>query len=70
MSKKVLPMFSSRNFMVPCLTFGSLNHFEFILVYCVRECSNFIDLLAAVSTPFAEETVFSPLYVSASFVKE
>ena len=41
-------MFSSRNFMVPCLTFGSLNHFEFIFVYCVRECSNFIYLHATV----------------------
>ena len=48
MSENVLPMFSPRNFMVPCLIFGSLNHFEFILVYYVRECSNFIDLHAAV----------------------
>ena len=48
MSENVLPMFSPRNFMVPCLIFGSLNHFEFILVYYVSECSNFIDLHAAV----------------------
>ena len=27
-----------------CLIFKSLNHLEFIFVYCVRECSNFIDL--------------------------
>ena len=26
------------------LIFRSLNHFEFIFVYGVRECSNFIDL--------------------------
>ena len=31
MSENVLPMFSSRNFKVPCLTFKSSNHFEFIL---------------------------------------
>ena len=48
MSENVLPMFSSRNFMVPCLIFGSLNNFEFIFVYCMRECSNFIDLHATV----------------------
>ena len=30
--------------MESCLIFKSLSHFEFILVYGVRECSNFIDL--------------------------
>ena len=38
----------SQEFYGAMLIFGSLNHFEFILVYCVRECSNFIDLHAAV----------------------
>ena len=28
--------------------FKSLSHFEFILVYDVRMCSNFIDLQAAI----------------------
>ena len=42
MSKSVLPMISSRNFMVSGLTFRSSIHFEFIFVYGVRECSNFI----------------------------
>ena len=37
-------MFSSRSFMVSCLVFKSLSHFEFIFVYGVRMCSNFIDL--------------------------
>ena len=46
--ENVLPMFSSRNFMVPCLILRSLNHFEFIFVYGVRECSDFIDWLVAV----------------------
>ena len=30
-------MFSSRSFMVSCLVFKSLIHFEFIFVYGVRE---------------------------------
>ena len=42
MSKSVLPVFSSRSFIVSSLTFRSLIHFEFIFVYCVRECSNFV----------------------------
>ena len=31
-----------------CLMFRSLNHFEFIFVIGMRECSNFIDLHEAV----------------------
>ena len=42
MSGCVLPMFSSRNFLVSCLIFASLIHFEFIFVYGVRKCSSFI----------------------------
>ena len=37
-----LPMFSSSSFIVSGLTFRSLIHFEFIFVYDVRKCSNFI----------------------------
>ena len=50
----VLPMFSSRSFMVSCLMFKSLSHFEFIFGHGVRVCSrldwssSFIDLHAAV----------------------
>ena len=40
--KSVLPMFSSRSFIVSGLTFRSLIHFEFIFVYGIRECSSFI----------------------------
>ena len=36
MSKSVLPIFSSRIFTVPGLTFRSLIHSEFIFVYAVR----------------------------------
>ena len=42
MAESVLPMFSSRNFIVSGLTFRSLIHFEFIFVYGVRKCSSFI----------------------------
>ena len=42
MSESVLPMFSSRRFIVSVLTFRSLIHFEFIFVYGVRKCSSFI----------------------------
>ena len=34
---RILPVFSSK-----CFTFRSLNHFEFIFVNGVKECSNFI----------------------------
>uniref|UniRef100_A0A8C6AIS9 Uncharacterized protein n=1 Tax=Monodon monoceros TaxID=40151 RepID=A0A8C6AIS9_MONMO len=44
----VLPMFSSKSLIVSGLTFRSLIHFEFIFVYGVRECSNFILLHVAV----------------------
>ena len=42
MSESVLPMFSSRSFIVSGLTFRSLIHFQFIVVYGVRKCSGFI----------------------------
>ena len=41
-------MFSSKTFIVSGLTFRSLIHFEFIFVYGVRKCSNFILLHVAV----------------------
>ena len=41
-------MFSSKSFIVSSLTFRSLIHFEFILMYAVRKCSNFILLPVAV----------------------
>ena len=42
MSASVLPMFSSKSFMVSGLTFRFLIHFEFIFVYGVRNCSKLI----------------------------
>ena len=40
-SESVLPVFSSRSFIVSGLTFRSLIYFEFISVYGVRKCSSF-----------------------------
>ena len=42
MLESVLPMFSSRTWMVSCLIFKSLSHFEVIFVHGVRMCSSFI----------------------------
>ena len=50
MSENVLPMFSSRSFMVSCHMFTFLSHLEFVFVYGVRVSSNFIDLHVGVVT--------------------
>ena len=42
MSRSVLPMFSSKSFIVSGLTFMSLIHFEFAFVYGVRDCEGLI----------------------------
>ena len=44
--RECFAMFSSRSFIVSDLTFRSLIHFEFIFMYGVRKCSNFILLQA------------------------
>ena len=41
-------MFLFKSFIVSALTFRSLTHFEFVFVYGVRKCSNFILLHVAV----------------------
>ena len=59
--------------MVSCLTFKSLRHFEFIFVHGVREYFSYIDLHVAVQgfpAPFAEDTVFSSLYILAYSVED
>ena len=48
MSSSVLPMFSFKIFIVSGFTLRSLTYFEFIFVYGVRKCSNFIILHLAV----------------------
>ena len=62
---------SSKSFIVSCLTFKAFIHFEFIFVYGVRKCCNFILLHVAVQ--FTQHHLlkkwFAPLYSLASFVK-
>ena len=61
-------MFSSENFIVFSFTFKSLNHFELIYVYGLREHFNFILLHVAAQfpAPLIEETIFSPLDILVS----
>jgi len=76
MSLSILLIFSSKSFIVSCLTFRSLIQFDFIFVYGVRKCSNLI-LLHPVKTSFATHfpsTIYwrgclCLLYILASFVK-
>ena len=62
MSLSVLPMFSSKSFIVSSLTLKSLIHFEFIIVYGVRKYSNFILLHVAVQFP--QHHLLERLYLS------
>ena len=55
----IWPMFSSKNFIVSGLLSKSLIHFEFIFVYGVRECSNFI--LFHVSVQFSKHHLLKGL---------
>ena len=48
MSESVWHMFSSKSFRVTSLIVRSLIHFEFIFVYGIRKCSNFILLHVAI----------------------
>ena len=68
----VLPMFSSKSFIVFGFTFRSLIYFECIFVYGVRKCSNF--LLLHVPVQFSQHHLLKrlslpSLYILASFVK-
>ena len=64
--QSVVPMFSSQSFIVSALPFRSLIYFEFIAVYYVRECSNFIILHVAVlgegnGTPLQYSCLANPM---------
>ena len=65
MSKSVLPMFSSKSFIVSGLTFKPLIRFEFIFVFHSFTCSCLV-----FPAPVIEEAVFFPLFIFASFVKD
>ena len=62
--QNVLPMFSSRSFILSCLIVKSLSHFQSIFVPAVRVCSNFIDWLGCPTfpAPHAWDCLFSTLY--------
>ena len=59
MSESVLPMFSSRSFIVSGLTFRSLIHFEFIFVCSVKKRSSFI--LSQVVDQFSQNHLLKSL---------
>ena len=71
MSSSVLPMFSSKSFLVSGLIFRSLIHLKFTFVYGVRKCYNFILLHVAVQFPQHHllKRLSSSFYILASFVK-
>ena len=60
MSLGVLPMISSKSFIISGLTFRSLIHFEFTFVYGVRKCSNFI--LLPVAVQFSQHQLLTSLF--------
>ena len=67
MLENVLPVFSSRRFVVSCLIVKTLIHLEFIFACGMRECSNFPDLHTAVQVlqhlSFLHFVVFPPLSI-------
>ena len=62
MSNSVVFMFSSKCFRVFDLTLRSLIHFDFIFMYGVRECCNFILLHVAFYHQSLKRVSFSILY--------
>ena len=60
MSESVLPMFSSRSFIVSGLMFRSLIYFEYIFVYGVRKSSSFI--LLQVVDQFSQHHLLKRLF--------
>ena len=71
-SENVFPMFSSRSFMVSCLLFTPLSHFEFIFVYGIRVFSNSVIYMSLSSFPNTtcwRDCLF-PFSIPASFVKD
>lgn len=70
--RSVLPMFSSKSFIVSGLTFRCLIHIESIFVYGVKglQFHPFTGIWPVFPAPLFEGTVFSPLYIFATFVKD
>ena len=57
----ILPMFSSKSYMVSDLSFKPIIHFEFIFVCGVRKCSKFIFLYVAVQ--FSQQHLWSLSFI-------
>ena len=72
MSDSVLPMFSSRSFIVSCLTFRFLIHLGLFLCMVLESVlvSFFYKWLTSFPAPLVKEIVFSPLYILAYFVED
>ena len=72
MSESVLPMFSSKNFIVSAFTFRFLIHFEFIFCMVLGSVlvSSFYRQLTSLPAQLVKEIAFYPLHIFASFVKD
>ena len=68
MSESVLPMFSSKSFIISGLIFRSLIHFEFIFVYGVRKCSSFI--LLQVIDQFSQHHLLKRLFLQVCILND
>ena len=68
----LLPLFSSRSFVISGFMFKSLTHFELFFVCSVKSQSfHFLTYGCAIfPTPFIEENVLSPLYSLGSLVND
>ena len=62
MSSSILPMFSSKSFIVSGLTLRALIHFQIFFVYGVKKSSNFI--LLHVSVQFSQHYLLKRLSLS------
>ena len=71
-SENCLHLLSSRNFTMSCVTFTFLSNFEFIFVYGVRKCSNFINLHGDVYLfqHYLVKRLFHLLFIPASFIED
>ena len=71
MSSSVLPMFSSKSFILSGLTFRSLIHLSLTLCMVLGNVliSFFYMQLSSLPAPCIEEAVFPPLYILVSFAK-
>ena len=72
MLENVLRVFSCRSFVVSYFILKCLSHFEFIFVYCVRECSHLLVYmrLSSLTNAICQRDCLFLLYILTSFVKD